>query len=232
MTNKKLSELSSVSSNELTDLFEISRSTSPSSWDSRSITYDDLLIAFIARTIRVSPAGGHSTSIKDGIAYAVSKFSPSAMSPCVVSVFPGTYYEDPIIIPPYVSVISFGASNNTFIVANSPVDPLITMTSNSLINGFRLLNAFGVSGSAIKVTGTNSIIAQCVSLNCYTGFYSNGAINTRFDKCSVVNGVGQTCFYGFRIDNNSDILASNCNINGEALSMVNDGYIWVVCKLL
>ena len=120
MVDIKISQLTNVSSSQLTDLFEISRNLGGGSFESHSLTYRDLLHSIVGdNIITVDSDSSDATSIEDAISQANAKV-PSSTNPVVILVQPGVYTENnPLTVPDYVSIIAFGDSNTTSILATT-----------------------------------------------------------------------------------------------------------------
>lgn len=226
MTDIKISQLSNVSSNELTDLFEISRNLGGGSFESKSIGYHELLHSVLGQTvITVGSNGANAETIEDGITHA-SELSPSITNPIVILVHPGVYTENPLILPDYVSIIAIGDDNSTFVDAIDTTAAILTIGNYSSIQGLYVRNANGVGGIGFKGEGTNSTFKNCAVENCETGFYCSdgGGSSSKCYYCAVINYPGKTCTYAYRADNGSIFTLSNCIANGvSAISRIGNG---------
>jgi len=208
MVDIKISELSNVSSSQLTDLFEISRNLGGGAFESYSIAYHDLLHSVVGQNvITVGSAGAMQTTIEAGVAHALEK-SPSITNPITVLVQPGNYTENPIVIPSYVSIAGVDGSKTTLVEASNPNNIMFTMSLNSALNGIRLSGASGANGVAIKsVAGSSESILIDISVrNCMKAFYSSGAGSAmRCYQCSLLTTAGNTN-YGALADNGGVLL--------------------------
>ena len=228
MVDIKISELVNVSSNELTDLFEISRRDG-SGWESNSVTYHDLLHSVVgAQIVTVGNGGAMATTIKEGIEKALTTHvgPPSVTNPVVILVQPDIYVEDnPLAIPDYVSIIAVGDNNTTTVQASDATSPIFTMDSYSTLKGFYLQNASGAGGAGVKGTGVSCLVEDCASLNCETGFWASGASSSmRVINCAVINTPGKICIYGFRADGEAVLIMEQCISNGvTAFSLITNG---------
>ena len=227
MVDIKISQLSNVASNELTDLFEISRSTGAATWESRSITYHDVLHSVVGeRVVTVGNVGAMETTIEAAIQHVINELAPSSTDPAVILVQAGVYTENnPLAIPDYVSVISLGDQNTTYVLAANPTSPIFSMGSYSSLRGFYMENASGVGGVAVKGTGVGCLVESCASSNCETAFWATTSTsNMRCIDCAVINTPGQTCIYGFRSDNEGALIVEQSVVTATSFSLVTYGF--------
>ena len=232
MVDIKISELTEIDQNQLTDLFEISRNLGGGVFESRSEDYSALLYSVSgAHVITVGADGGaRASSIEAALTLASLPpiGPPSAINPVVIQVRPGVYTENnPLTVPSYVSIISTGDSNTTYVKASTATAPVFIMESYSTVAGIYIQNASGVGGAAAKGTGTNCIVENCGALNCETGFWANGAacLSMRCVNCAVVKVPGYSCTYGYRADDGALLTISNSIVNGAtAFSLIPKGF--------
>jgi len=135
-----------------------------------------------AQRIVVSQSGGDYTTISA----ALAAITPSAGSPYVVEVMPGTYNED-IVMKSYVHLK--GSGQNVTTLTGSASTPIITLNGilNATISGFNISGGPGSSGiNIINLTGSAA--------------YNSSIVNNRIEN----NGL-----YGIFIDASSPRIAEN-----------------------
>lgn len=227
MSDVKISQLSNVASNELTDLIEISRLVSGTDYESFSETYYDLLHSIVGqRTITVDGSGSMSTTIAGGIALA-SALSPvpSASAPAAVLVQPGVYTEDSIVIPPYVSVMGMGGSKGVIVNASDTDNIMFTMSLNTALVGFRLQGATGANGVAVKSTSTtmDCIIDDVIVRNCTIGFYATG-VGSSFRASNIaLLSISSTTDYGVLVEDGAVVNISNLVVRTAGSGVLTTG---------
>ena len=96
------------------------------------------------------------TSIASAIAAAIAA-GASAANPYEIQVYPGTYTEPPMTLPPgiVVSAIVSDRSDLVFVVAQSATHDLFTATGGSLVN-LRLSGVTDPIRALVRVTGAGS----------------------------------------------------------------------------
>ena len=224
MVDVKISELSNVSSNNLTDLFEISRRLGGDNWESRSTTYHDLVHSIAGQSvITVGSAGACASTIEDGIAHAVDR-GVSVTNPIVIIVQPGIYTENPLTVPDYLSIIASGDNNTTYVDAVTTTSPIFTMNNYSIVAGLYFRNANGSGGCGIKGAGTNCVVEDCASSNCETGFYATDSASMRVVNSATINIPGQICTYAYRSDNSASLTVELGIAYGTVASMITNGF--------
>lgn len=127
------------------------------------------------------------TSIRDAINAAVVG-GASAATPWEIKVYPGTYVELPMTLPPGVVVVSHNARIDTvFVEASNPVADLFTCTGGCV-------HGLVVSG----VTDPTKCLFRCATpgetvsfegvriFNCSTGWHVSAGASVRQILCSVV----------------------------------------------
>lgn len=115
-------------------------------WYSLVGSGDKRLASLNTIRVKMHPGPGEFSSIKT----AVDSISDAAITNrYVVHVESGTYYEDPIQMKRYVSVVGENAVSNQ-IIANNPNADLIIGINDSAIEHFTLDGATGTDSSAIR----------------------------------------------------------------------------------
>ena len=254
MTDIKISQLSSTSTLNNTDLFPISKDIGGGNWESKSISGINLLKGLTTeRSLMVSKEGAaDATTIKDAVALAVA-MNPTQLSPVTIQVMSGTYAEDnPINIPQWVTIYSAGGTYSATVIANNNGN-IFVGNGNSQLNGFTVIG--GVSFSNVAYVSTSSAtgeIKNCILMNCETGVLSdNGSIIATFINSlsmqrvfnkvlSAVNGgflaatsCGVTvimtkpvyCFYSSDVGSELYLFSCICSNSVNGLYATNDGYI-------
>jgi len=225
MVDIKISELSNVASGQLTDLFEISRNIGGGLFESYSLRYHELIHSILGQqVITVGATGAITTTIKDAVDLAISK-SPSVTNPITIIVQPGTYSEDPIVIPSYVSITGLDGSKVTLIDALDPNNIMFTMSINSSLKGMRLTGANGVNGVAVKSTtgSADSILTDIAIRNCTKAVYSSGVASAiRCYQCTLLTSSG-TSEYGVLADDGGVILLVSSIVRIAGTGIINYG---------
>jgi hypothetical protein len=217
MSDIKISQLTSVSSLNATDLFAISRSIIGGNWQSNSITASNVLNSLSStRLLKVAKDGiRDADTIKDAVALAVA-LSPTEFNPVAIQVFPGAYVEDnPINIPQWVSIYSEGGVYSVGVIADNDGNIFVT-NGNSTLNGLTIigltpppLNSNVAYQSTTATTGT---ISNCIIVNCQTGILSNnGSI-----VASFITGLSFQRVFDkfFSVVNGGFLTAVTCNLTG------------------
>jgi len=188
----KLSQLSNVSSLELTDLFEISRSIGGGYYESRSVSYQGLISSIYGlRTITVNKSGvSDYNTIKEALEYASTVAGPS--NSIAVLVYPGTYLEDnPLVVPDYVSIVSVGGQFTTAVGALN-ADVIFSLGYRTRISGLSV-QATGAAGylgtTAFYMTKALNIVEDSIVVNCENAYWTDGVYSTgsAILDCGVLN---------------------------------------------
>ena len=224
VVSAKISQLSNVSSSELTDLFEISRYTGGIyPYESRSVGYHDLLHSIMGNTITVEPSGTGSdaSTIGDAIVHA-TELSPSADNPVSILLLPGVYTEDALTVPNYVSIKSIGGQKTSIVKPSSNGITLFNVSNvNVTLEGFRI-DGDGKTGIvAVKSTGMGHPSCLNVNIrNVSTGFWATGSTSAMtLASCSVIPFSGVTA-YGIRVED-----GANVSINDLIIRIAGTGAI-------
>lgn len=137
--------------------------------------------------ITVAKRGGNFSSIGAALAYITDN---SEMNPYVVSVAPGVYVEDTLVMKPYVDVI--GQDRNvTIIEVDDPSKDVVTMAGRVYLSDVTLRGATDPGSAAIRFTAVNSSeIASTIS-NCVFG--SNDTLVRMVSDAFSTNLIIQRC---------------------------------------
>ena len=124
-----------------------------------------------AQTVTVAKSGGDFTSLKAAVDSIVDATTAKRY---VVHVYPGTYAEDPITVPDFVSIKGQGNLSNIIIVANSATGTLIDAGSSSTIENLSLAGAAGPGGICVRADGV-TLINYVQLASCATGILATGS---------------------------------------------------------
>lgn len=118
----------------------------------------------------------------------------TANNPYVVEVFPGTYMEDPMTLPPGLLVVSSSKERlpSTSVIANNPNASLFTLAGGSVC-GLDISGVTDPAQSLIKVSTpfTLSLVINCNLYNCSTGLWVNsGASCVAIQFACNISSVG------------------------------------------
>ena len=172
-------------------------------------------IPFLENTITVGGGGADFTSVRTAI---LSISGSSSTNRYIVRVGPGTYTEQPFVLPQYT--LLYGEGNiSSIIEANATTDTIITTSSNSQIEHICIRGASGVGGRAIQNLNVLDVtITNCTFENCetYINIASTSA-NTliHIDGC-YFNPDYQYGVYANSTGFNIDSHITNCEFNGGA----------------
>jgi len=139
----------------------------------------------VARIVRVdkTPKVGSYTSIKTAIESITDATSSSQVA---VMVGPGTYTEDPIILPTYVALSGWSVENAVTIVPTNPTNTVITAQSGSSLSKLTISGATGVGGIGLYYTPTLNgpatplRVGDCQLFGNHTDFKILGNTNTTY----------------------------------------------------
>jgi pectin methylesterase-like acyl-CoA thioesterase len=161
-----------------------------------------------AQIITVAKKGGDFTSIKSAIDSITDN---SSLRTYIISVGPGIFIENPIIMKPYVSVL--GSSYvSTIIFCNNPTGIAITACDASGLRNLTVTGTSGSGGVGIYYDGSGLnlpfVLTACTLGNCETLVKVNAvtalAVLILYD-CLI--GGDFTCTTGFNITNSTGIPA-------------------------
>lgn len=223
MTDIKISQLTNVSSNNLTDLFEISRNLGGGNFESRSIQYHDLLHSLLGQEVlTVGSDGADTTTIKEGIQHALAAIvPPSITNPIVILVQPGIYTEDnPLTVPSYVSIVAIGGSEATTVIAQNPTQPIFDMETVTTLVGLHMSGANGVGGVGVEGTGFQVTLKFCDFTNCETGVLSSTGAAIRMTNVACLNTPGMTMTNALKMEAGGQILIANLAVVGTPASII------------
>ena len=207
----KLSELGSVDSAQLTDLFEISRAIGGGYYESRSMSYQAILDSIHGlRTVTVNQSGtADYSTIKDALAYAST--IATSTNPITVVVYPGTYLEDnPLVIPDYVSIQSFGGQFTTAVGALN-ADVIFQCGYRSIVKGITVqavASAGYIGTTGFYITKPLGVIEDCIVVNCENGVWSDGVLadSTVILDFAVLNFTTSKVVRGYYATDNSRLV--------------------------
>ena len=214
MSDIKISQLPGVASLNKTDLFAISRNLGGGSWESNSITADNVLNSLATtKLLKVAKDGiRDADTIKDAIVLATS-MSPTEFDPVAIQVFPGSYFEDnPINIPQWVTVYSEGGYYSAAVIAQNDGE-IFVGNGNSELNGFTIVGGIPFSNVAYKTSShTTGTVVNCILINCSTGILSdNGSVSvTNITALSFQRVFGRV----MSAINGGFLVANSCNVTG------------------
>jgi len=159
-------------------VFALAGSSGTPSKTNPYVTASDPLLENPEHNFRVSPSGGDYTSVKSAIDAAITA-GASASNPYSITVYPGTYTEDPMTISPGIilSTETGSRSDSAFVVANNAAQDLFTCTGGYVTG----LECSGVTDAAkaifrMSTASTLTVLHGVAVKKCSTGVaISNGA---------------------------------------------------------
>lgn len=134
-----------------------------------------------AQTVEVAKSGAEFTSVKAALDSITDSNSGKRYT---VLVYSGTYTEDPMSIPDYVSIEAVGNFENTIITASTAGSTLITAGLHSVVRNIQLE---GATSSSCYQTSTASNIYNVRLKDCATGVYITGASGDLIANTVVVD---------------------------------------------
>lgn len=152
---------------------------------------------------------------------------PAVGSPYLILAQPGSYSEQPLIVPSYVTLASVGGPNTVIVPASVIAAPLVSLQANSVVVGLTLSAASGAGGHGVRLSAAGTATAiNCVATGCETGFAVTNASSVltlvgcvALGRAGAISGISATA---------GTIQATNCAVSGAAgdqppLGFVADG---------
>jgi hypothetical protein len=154
--------------------------------------------------VQKNPGSTQFLSIKDAID---SITDASITNPYLVSVGPGIYTEDSIVMKSYVYINGSGLQV-TIIMPSNPIHTIIYGIENSGVNNCAISGAIGSGGIGVylsnSITTENFLVYQCLLTNCETLVHIHG--NTIYTAFILQNSYFSCPFTtGILVTNNPGI---------------------------
>ena len=217
---------------------EVSPSPSPVASISPSPSAQPIQAFDPAYTIFVGKPGStgvDANTISEGLAQAVA-LSPASNKPVAVIVYAGEYTEPPLIIPDYVTLTTAGGLGSVVIVAQDVDDIIVTIGSDSEINGFLIQGASGSGGSPIPFSPSgletavgilaqneaNTLIRSCIITDCETGIIADDVTGLIVTDVIFNNSPIRPMTDGIIFRNSSIAILQACAFIGTPASKFND----------
>lgn len=175
---------------------------------------------------------------------AATALSPSATSPIIIEVSPGTYTEVcPLVVPAFVSIVSTSNSvpGSVIVRPESSGTPIFTLNGNARLAGL-FINGETSPGSGVYATigincartsvSTADVVNFCTIFNCTTAGMRVSGNGTLFSKiCSCTNLSVQTTVSSFTMAAGIEVcsggllLGTNVSVTGflSATSVITIG---------
>lgn len=162
----------------------------------------------------VAPAGAEYSSISDALIAA--GLVATTNNRVMVTVYPGTYTEIPLIVPDYVAVFAPGRHEVTRIVPSDPTSHAITIGTDCELIGLRVKWAAksdaGTASFYIPAGASDIELHDCFSTNGDIGFLCESNAGSVIGRqINIIGGVG-TC--GIKIDNGGIMEVSDFMFTG------------------
>jgi hypothetical protein len=129
------------------------------------------------------------SSIKTAVDYArvhmLDKLSVD--SKLLVNVHPGTYEEDPIVLPSFVSIVGIGGNLTTIIKAKDPAGTVFTLANFSSIIDVTVKDAH--AGGGILLAGVGNMLSRCLVRDCRRGYVCAGG-HVKISNCGYLRLTG------------------------------------------
>lgn len=144
--------------------------------------------------VTVAQSGGDFTSLKSAVDSIVDS---SSLNEYMIEVFPGTYVENPINIPPGVSI----NANSATIIAADNSQPLISTSGSRSLCSFKNLTTIGPTGSyAFSFNNSTVLVQNAAIINFNRAIHVTGDDSIVYFLSSVCSdGIGDSvgfCLYG------------------------------------
>jgi len=168
-----------------------------------------------AQVYTVATAGGDYTSVKDACDAAALVVNTN--NRMLIEVYPGTYIEDPIVVPDYVTLFAPGRHEVTRIVPNDASSHAITIGKDCEVIGLRVKWAAqsdpGTASFYIPAGKYDIELHDCFSTNGDIGFLcSSNAGSIIGRQINVLGGTGTT---GIQIDSSGIMEISDFMFTGS-----------------
>jgi len=179
-----------------------------------------------ARFLTVAQSGADYTSVKTAVT-AAAALSPTITDPVVVIVYPGTYTEDPISVPGYVSIVGSDGHDSAIISASTATSPLITLADGSAIKSITLMGASGAGGVGIEVTTGAECEVHCIVVHdCLTGMSADGASTlVRGLELHIIRRSAEVLTTGISITGGASATISDATISGISGTLITAGVV-------
>jgi len=158
--------------------------------------------------------GVDANTIEQGLALA-ALLSPTFDNPVAVIVYAGEYTEGELVVPDYVTLTTAGGLGSVVIVADDVENVMITLGSDTEINGFLIQGANNTFGSPLP-----SDIHIPSPLDYSTGILIKHEANALIRSCIITD-----CEFGIVVKDTTGVIIKDVIFNSSPVRPITEGII-------
>ena len=180
----------------------------------------------IDEVVSVAKSGARFTSVNDALD---SITDASITKPYSLRVYPGVYYEDPIVMKPYVSIRGFGSALDTVLRANDMNSHFITASGACFIQFLGIHGPTAANKACIynadPIYSAPFFVNDCIINDGYVGILDDAsAAGVSIQANNIVTNSASTTIKKFLcVSNYGNMSAFNCQCFSSVAPGVNRG---------